>query len=75
MVAKFFVDLEHREELMFAEFEEGIAFAVVEFFQIEKVPIERDGFLDVAHFDGDVIASVNLHTHLVRPSSLRHPSA
>jgi hypothetical protein len=55
------VDAEDGEELMFAELEEGVAFALVEFLEIENVLIKRDRFLDVIDFDGDVVAAVNLN--------------
>jgi hypothetical protein len=58
-----FFNFENREELVLAQFEKGVAFAPVEFFQIENILIERDRFLDVIDFDRDVIASVNLHAH------------
>src|SRR5258708_5902490 len=34
------LDLEHREKLMLAKFEEGIAFALVEFFEIEHILVK-----------------------------------
>src|SRR5438045_77203 len=55
--------LEHREELMLAEFEKCVAFALVEFFEIENILVKRDRFFDVVHLDRDVIAAVNLHAH------------
>ena len=58
-----FLDFEHREELMLAELEERIAFSFVKLLQIENVLVERDRLLHVIHFDGDMIASVNLHAH------------
>ena len=43
-----FLHLENREELVFAEFEKGIAFAAVELFEIEYVFVKRDRFFYVA---------------------------
>src|SRR5258708_40259124 len=60
-----FIDFKNGEELVLAEFEERVAFSAVELFQIENVLIERNRFLDVVDFDRDVIASVNLHTHIL----------
>jgi len=39
--------IEDGEELVHAEFEEGIAFSAIELFEIENVLIEGDRFLDV----------------------------
>jgi hypothetical protein len=58
-----FFHLENREELVFTEFEERVAFAAVQFFEIENVFVKRDGLPDVIHLDRDMIASVNLHAH------------
>src|SRR5437870_3201170 len=55
--------LEHREELMLAEFEKGIAFAFVELLESEDILIKCDRFFDVADFDGDVITAIDLHAH------------
>ena len=55
--------LEHREELMLAEFEKGVAFALVELFEAEDILIKRDRLLDVADFDRDVIAAIDLDAH------------
>jgi len=60
-----FFYFEHGEELMFAELEKGVAFAAVHLLEIENVLIKRDRLLDVVHFNGDVIATVNLYTHVV----------
>ena len=51
------------EELVLAEFEEGIAFSAVELLQIENVLIKRDRLFDVINLDRDMITSVNLHAH------------
>ena len=48
---------------MFAELEKRVAFAAVEFFQIENIFVKRDRPLDVVHFDHDMITPVNLHAH------------
>lgn len=50
-----FVDFEDGEELMLAEFEEGIAFVAVELLEIEYVLIKRDCFLYVINLDRDMI--------------------
>src|SRR3989440_11790008 len=63
-----FVDFEDGEELVLAEFEEGIALAAVELLEIEDILIERDRFLDVINFDRDMIASINLHAHFFNRS-------
>src|SRR3979411_631337 len=56
---------ENGEELMFAELEKGVAFAAVHLLETENVLIKRDRLLDVVHFNRDVIATVNLYTHVV----------
>jgi hypothetical protein len=58
--------LEQSEELVLAEFEEGVAFAFVEFLEAEDVFVEGDGLGDVADFEGDVVASVDLDFHVIR---------
>jgi len=58
-----FLHLENGEELVLAKFEKRVAFAAVELFQIENIFVKCDRFFYVVHLDGDVIASVNLHTH------------
>ena len=55
--------LEHREELVLADFEERIAFALVELFQAEDILVKGDRLLDVADLDGDVIAAIDLNAH------------
>ena len=54
------VDFEDREKLVLAELEEGVAFALLQLFEIKNILIERDRLLDVIHFDRDVIAAVDL---------------
>src|SRR6266567_4004725 len=71
------VDLEHREKLMFSDFEKRVAFAFIHFFQIEEVLIKRDGLLKIVHFNRDVVNSVNLHAHRSHQSSHKwhcHPA-
>ena len=48
---------------MLAQLEKGVAFATVEFFEIENILVKSDRLFDVVHFDGDVIAAVNLYAH------------
>jgi hypothetical protein len=62
-VGPHFLDLEHREELVRAEFEKSVTFAFVEFFEVENVLVKRDCFCHVSHFDGDVVAAIDLHAH------------
>jgi hypothetical protein len=69
-----FFDLEDGEELVLAEFEEGIAFAAVELLQIEDVLIERDRFLDFINLDRDVIAPVNFNPSAARIAYFRSRS-
>src|SRR4029077_11431298 len=58
-------DFEDGEELVFAEFEEGVAFAAVELFQVEDILVERDRLVDVINLDRDMIASIDLHAHFL----------
>ena len=58
-----FFHLEHGEKLMFAQLEKRVALAFIELFEIEYVLVEGHRLLDVSHLDGDVIASVDMHTH------------
>src|SRR5437016_12358217 len=53
-----FFNFEDSEELMLAEFEESVTFALVELLEVKNVLIERDRLLHVVHFNGDVIASI-----------------
>src|SRR5882757_8478439 len=53
----------HRKELMFAEFEERIALTAALQFEIENVLVKRLCFLDVVHFDGDMVHSIDMYTH------------
>ena len=48
---------------MLAEFEKGVAFAFVELLQAEDIFVKRDRFADVADYDGDVVAAIDLHAH------------
>ncbi len=59
-----FFHFKNCQELVLAEFEEGVAFAAVEFLQIKNILVKRDRPLDVIHFDGDVIAAVYSYTHV-----------
>ena len=56
---------EDGEELVFAEFEESVAFAAVELFQVEDILVERDRLVDVINLDRDMIASIDLHAHFL----------
>src|SRR5262245_14766367 len=56
-------DLEHCEELMVAKFEKGVAFTLVEFFEIKDILVKGHGLLDITHFDGDVITTIDFHAH------------
>jgi hypothetical protein len=51
------------EKLVLAELEEGVSFTAVELFEIENILVERNRLFDVVHFNGDVIATVNLDAH------------
>ena len=57
--------LENCEELMLAQFEKGIAFAAFHLFEIEDVLVKRHGLFNVAHLDGHMITSINLHAHIL----------
>jgi hypothetical protein len=48
---------------VFTEFEERVAFAAIQFFEIENVFVKRDRLFGIVHLDRDVIASINLHAH------------
>ena len=41
----------------------SVAFAFIQLFEIEDIPIERDRFFHVIDFDRDVITTVNLDAH------------
>jgi hypothetical protein len=49
---------------MFAQFEKRVAFAATHLFEIENVLVKRHSLFDVVYLDGDVITSINLHTHM-----------
>lgn len=55
---------EHGQELMFAQFEEGIAFTFVQLLQSEDISVKCDRFVDIANIDRNMIAAVHLDTHL-----------
>lgn len=61
-----FLHFENREKLMFAQFEKRIAFAAIEFFQIENILVKFDRPVDVVHLDGNMITAINLHAHKVK---------
>src|SRR2546430_15840570 len=63
-----FFYLKNRQELVLAEFEESVAFAAVEFLEIENILIKRDRLFNVVDFDCNVITSVDLHTHFFNRS-------
>ena len=48
---------------MLAEFEKRVAFAFVEFLQAEDILVKGDRLFDVADFDRDVIAAINLDAY------------
>jgi hypothetical protein len=58
-----FFHFENGEKLVLAELEKGVAFAAVQFFEIENVFVKRDRLLDVIYLDRNMIASVDLHAH------------
>jgi hypothetical protein len=58
-----FVDFENGEELMVPQFEERVTLAAAHLFEIENILVKRHRLLDIIHLYGDMIASVNLHTH------------
>jgi len=58
------VDFENGEKLMLTQFEERVAFAAAHLFQIENILVERHRLLDIIHFNGHMIASINLHAHV-----------
>src|SRR5207244_4358220 len=66
--------LEDGQELMLAEFEESVAFAAVEFFQIKNILIERDRLFNVVDFDRDVVASVNFNASPARTAHFLNSS-
>jgi hypothetical protein len=57
--------LEHREELMLAKFEKGVTFPFVESLQPEDILVKCDRLFDVADFDSDMVAAINLHAHFL----------
>jgi hypothetical protein len=46
-----------------AELEKSVAFAAIQFLEIENIFVKRDRLFDIVHLDCDVIASVNLQAH------------
>jgi len=59
-----FLHFENGEELVLTEFKKRVALAAVQLLEIKNVFVKRDCFVDVVHLDRDVIASIDLHTHL-----------
>ena len=57
--------LEHRQELVLAEFEKRVALAAIELLQAEDILVKGHCLLDIADLDGDVIAAIHLHTHFL----------
>src|SRR5205085_1349521 len=55
--------LKDREKLVFTQFQESVAFTAIHFLEIEYILIELYRRFYIAHFDCDVIASINLHAH------------
>ncbi len=49
--------------LNFLVFEERIALTAVLQFEVENVLVKRLCFLDVVHFDGDMVHSIDMYTH------------
>src|SRR5581483_2127369 len=56
-----FFDLEDGEELVLAQLKERVPFALIELLQIKNVLVEGDRLHNVVHFNGDVVASVDLN--------------
>jgi hypothetical protein len=48
---------------MCAKLEEGVAFTLVQFLEIEDILVKRDRLPDIVHFNRDMIAAINLHAH------------
>jgi len=48
---------------MLAQFEKSIAFSLIELLEVENILVERDRFLHIVHFDGNVVTTVNLDCH------------
>jgi hypothetical protein len=58
-----FLVLKHREELVLAQLEKSVAFTLVQLLQAEDIAVKGDGFFDVADFDCDVVAAIDLDAH------------
>src|ERR1043165_6186032 len=56
-----FLNFKHRQKLMFTELEKSVSLAAAHLLEIENILIKRHRFLDVAHLDGNMIASVNFN--------------
>src|SRR5262249_22290174 len=59
-----FVHFENGEELMVTQFEERVALATAHLFEIEHILVKGHRLPDIIHFDGDMIASIDLHAHM-----------
>jgi hypothetical protein len=59
-----FVDLENGEELVLTQLEERVALAAAQLLKIENILIKRHRLVDVVHFDGNMIASIDLYAHI-----------
>ncbi len=55
---------------MLAEMEKGVPFTLIEFLEAEDILIKGDRLLDVADFNGDMVAAVDLYAHGVSQLSL-----
>ena len=56
-----FVDFENGEKLVFAEFEERVAFTFIKLLEIENILVEGNRLFYVADFDRDVVATVDFN--------------
>jgi hypothetical protein len=59
------VHFENREELMLTQFEKSVALATAHLFEIENIFVKRYRLLDIVHLDRDMIASINVHAHVL----------
>ena len=56
---------EQGEELMFAQFEEGIPLTFVELLQSKDIDVKCDRCVNIANIDGNMIAAIHLDAHLL----------
>src|SRR5690349_10461870 len=70
-VRLYLTHLEDREKLVLTQFQESVAFTAIHFLEIEYILIELHRCLHIAHFDRDVIASINLHAHECTVTDIR----